>query len=87
VTHEHRYPSLGSDWRRCVLRARRPWESNFPTPTAFNVIAFTGSDPTAAANYLFDMVTVGPTARSYTIAVTPTSAMNVVNAAVEAVYA
>ncbi len=63
------------------------WGSNFPTPTGFNVIAFTGSDPTNANNYLFPMATVGPGVRTYTVAVTPTSAESVVNAAVEAVYA
>jgi len=63
------------------------WPSNYPTPSAFNVVAFTGSDPTAAANYLFDMVTVGATSTSYTVAVCPTTAMSVVNAAVRSVYA
>jgi hypothetical protein len=63
------------------------WPSNYPTPTGFNVVCFTGSDPTVVANYLFDMIAVGPAARSCTVAVTPTSAMSVVNAAVEAVYA
>lgn len=63
------------------------WAVNFPSPTGFNVIAFTGSDPTVATNYLFDVVNVGPNTRSVTIAVTPTSTMSVVNAAVEAVYA
>jgi predicted phage tail protein len=63
------------------------WPGNYPTPSAFNVIAFTGSDPTATANYLFDMVTVGPSTTSYTVAVTPTSAMSIVNAAVRSVYA
>jgi hypothetical protein len=63
------------------------WPSNYPTPSGFNVVAFTGSDPTATANYLFDMVTVGATATSYTVAVCPTSAMSVVNAAVRSIYA
>jgi hypothetical protein len=63
------------------------WPTNYPTPSAFNVVAFTGSDPTAAANYLFDMVTVGATTKSYTVAVCPTAAMSVVNAAVRSVYA
>ncbi len=63
------------------------WSNNFPAPTGFNVIAFTGSDPTAAANYLFDMITVVANARSYAIAVTPTSSMSTVNAAVRAIYA
>jgi hypothetical protein len=63
------------------------WASNFPTPTGFEVVAFTGSDPTAAANYLFDIVTVGASARSYTVAVTPTASMGTVNAAVRAIYA
>ena len=63
------------------------WPANFPTPTGFNVVAFVGSDPTAATQYLFDIVTVGPTVRSCTIPVTPTTAMSTVNAAVEALYA
>jgi len=63
------------------------WPSNYPTPSAFNVVAFTGSDPTAVANYLFDLVTVGANTTSYTVAVCPTSAMSVVNAAVRSVYA
>ena len=62
------------------------WPSTYPTPTGFNVVAFTGSDPTVVTNYLFDIITVGPTTLSTTIAVTPTSSMSVVNAAVEAVY-
>lgn len=63
------------------------WESNFPTPTSFQVVAFTGADPTNAANYLFDIATVDPSTRSYTVAVTPNSAEGTVNAAVRAVYA
>lgn len=63
------------------------WAVNFPTPTGFQVVAFTGSDPTNAANYLFDIVTVGPTTLSVTIPVTPTAAMSTVNAAVRGVYA
>ncbi len=63
------------------------WPSNYPTPSAFNVVAFTGSDPTAAANYLFDTVTVGATTTSYTVPVCPTAAMSIVNAAVRSVYA
>ena len=64
------------------------WPGNFPTPTGgFQVVAFTGSDPTVAANYLFDIVTVGPTTLSVTIAVTPTVTMGTVNAAVRAIYA
>lgn len=63
------------------------WEPNFPTPTGFQVVAFTGTDPTNAANYLFDIVTVGPSTSSYTVAVTPNSSEGTVNAAVRAVYA
>ncbi len=63
------------------------WPSNYPTPSGFNVIAFTGSDPTAVANYLFDMVTVGAGTLSCTIPVCPTNTMSIVNAAVRAIYA
>ena len=63
------------------------WSSTFPTPTGFQVVAFTGTDPTAAANYLSDIATVAPCMRSYTIAVAPTAAMATVNAAVRAIYA
>jgi hypothetical protein len=64
------------------------WPGNFPTPSGgFQVVAFTGSDPTVAANYLFDIVTVGPTTLSVTIPVTPTVTMGTVNAAVRAIYA
>ena len=63
------------------------WPTNFPTPTGFLVAIFTGSDPTNTSNYLVPVVTVGESARSYSIAVTPTTAMTVVNAAVEALYA
>jgi hypothetical protein len=63
------------------------WGSNFPTPTGFEVVAFTGTDPTAAANYLFPIAEVGPTVRTYVVAVTPTAADAVVNAAVRAIYA
>ncbi len=63
------------------------WEPNFPTPTGFEVVAFTGADPTNAANYLFDIVTVGPGTLSYTVAVTPNSSEGTVNAAVRAIYA
>jgi hypothetical protein len=63
------------------------WSSNFPTPTGFEVVAFTGSDPTVAANYLFPIATVGPNIQTYTVAVTPTAAEAVVNAAVRAIYA
>ena len=63
------------------------WDSTFPTPNSFQVVAFTGSDPTATANYLFDIKTVVPSARSLVVPVTPTSTMGGVNAAVRAVYA
>ncbi len=63
------------------------WPSNFPTPTGFEVVAFTGTDPTNAANYLFGIVTVGPSTLSYTVAVAPSSSEGTVNAAVRAVYA
>ncbi len=63
------------------------WESNFPAPTGFQVVAFTGDDPTNAVNYLFDIVTVVPSTRSYTVAVTPNNTEGTVNAAVRAVYA
>lgn len=63
------------------------WPANYPTPSGFNVVVYTGTDPTNAANYLFDLAKVGPTVTSFTVAVTPNAAMNVVNAAVEAVYA
>ena len=63
------------------------WPANYPKPTSFEVVAFTGSDPTVAANYLFPIATVGPTILSYTVAVTPTVSMGTVNAAVRAVYA
>jgi hypothetical protein len=63
------------------------WGSNFPTPTGFEVVAFTGTDPTAATNYLFPIAEVGPTVRTYVVAVTPTAAEAVVNAAVRAIYA
>lgn len=63
------------------------WQSNFPTPTGFEVVAFTGADPTNAANYLFDIVTVGPGTLSYSVAVAPNASEGTVNAAVRAIYA
>jgi predicted phage tail protein len=63
------------------------WPSGYPTPTGFEVVAFSGSDPTVAANYLFDITTVGASTRSYTVPVTPTSTLATVNAAVRATYA
>jgi hypothetical protein len=63
------------------------WESNYPTPLSFQVVAFTGSDPTVTANYLFDITTVVSTARSLIVSVTPTATISGVNAAVRAIYA
>jgi predicted phage tail protein len=62
------------------------WSDTYRTPTGFELVAFTGSDATNTANYLFDIVTVTASARSYTVAMTPSSGMTV-NAAVRAVYA
>jgi hypothetical protein len=61
------------------------WSSSFRTPTGFQVVAFTGDDPTNTTNYLFDIVTVDASARSYTAAITPGSNITV-NAAVRANY-
>jgi hypothetical protein len=63
------------------------WESNYPTPLNFQVVAFTGSDPTVTANYLFDITTVVSSARSLIVSVTPTATISGVNAAVRAIYA
>jgi predicted phage tail protein len=63
------------------------WTSSFRAPTGFSVVAFTGDDPTATANYLFPVATVDASARSLTVAVSPTGEIDDVNAAVRAIYA
>jgi hypothetical protein len=63
------------------------WPSGYPASTGFEVVAFAASDPTVTANYLFPITTVPATTRTYTVAVTPTSNMATVNAAVRAIYA
>jgi hypothetical protein len=63
------------------------WPNNYPKPAGFEVVAFTGSDPTVAADYLFDITTVEASVRTLTVAVTPTTTMSTVNAAVRAIYA
>lgn len=63
------------------------WNANYQAPIGFNVVAFTGSDPTAAANYLFPVATVDASTRSYTVAITPNGTIDDVNAAVRAIYA
>ncbi len=62
------------------------WPTGYPTPSGFNVVVFTGSDPTATANYLAPITTVGASVLDYTFAVTPNSTLSDVNAAVEAIY-
>ncbi len=63
------------------------WPANNTQPTGFEVIAFTGTDPTATDNYLFPIATVGPTALSYSAPVQLTTSLSNVNAAVRAIYA
>jgi hypothetical protein len=62
------------------------WPSNYPTPTKFEVLAFTGSDPTNASNYVIPVTDVDESQRSYTVAITPVSNLTI-NASVRAVYA
>lgn len=61
--------------------------SSAHVPSGFNVVAFTGSDPTATDKYLFDIATVDAAARTYTVALTPNGTIDDVNAAVRAIYA
>lgn len=63
------------------------WPANYPTPSGFNVALFEGTDPAAVDQYIAPIAGVGASARNYTFAVTPSSEMTNVNAAVEAVYA
>ena len=63
------------------------WGAGYRAPTTFNVVIYTGSDATNAANYLVPMATVDGSLRTYTVAVTPTTSMSAVSAAVRAVYA
>jgi len=61
------------------------WSTSFRTPTGFEVVAFTGNDPTNTNNYLFDIATVDASQRSYTAKITPGSTITA-NAAVRAIY-
>jgi hypothetical protein len=63
------------------------WPINYPTPSGFNVALFAGADPTDTDSHIAPVAKAGESARSYTFAVTPTSSMTDINAAVEAVYA
>ncbi len=53
----------------------------------FDVVAYTGTDPTDASKYFFQIVRVNPDVRRLVKSIKPTSTMSNVNASVRAVYA
>jgi len=53
----------------------------------FDVIAYTGSDPTDSSKYLFAAVRVNPNVRRLVKSILPTTTLPTVNASVRAVYA
>jgi hypothetical protein len=53
----------------------------------FDVVAYSGSDPTDASTYLFAPVRVNPNVRRLIKSFAPAAAIGTINAAVRAVYA
>ena len=58
-----------------------------PLILGFDIVAYTGSDPTNAANYLFETVRVNANVRQLVKSIYPTASLPTVNASVRAVYA
>ena len=58
-----------------------------PAPLSFTVVAFTGTDPTNTASYLFQPMTMLPTDRRLVVAISPNVSVANINAAVRANYA
>ena len=61
--------------------------ANAPAPLSFTVVAFTGTDPTNTASYLFQPMTMLPTDRRLVVAISPNVSVANINAAVRADYA
>lgn len=63
------------------------WPATTPNPAYFEVVAFTGTDPTASTNYLFAPMRVPGSDRRLVTTITPLSTYSNVNAAVRPIYA
>ena len=58
-----------------------------PSILGFDVIAYTGTDPTDASKLIFATVRVNPNVRRLVKSIIPTTTLATVNAAVRAIYA
>ena len=61
------------------------WGANLVNPSWFEIVAYTGTDPTQTDTYVFDQKTPG-TERHLQIAVTPSTNLVGIKAAVRAIY-
>ena len=76
----------GTLYNRKWMKISWSFPANAPTPDAFEVVAFTGTDPTDSTAYLFAPVKVLAADRSYITSFFPKSSLTI-NAAVRALYA
>lgn len=77
----------GTLYTRKTITISWSFPANAPNPEAFEVIAFTGTDPTDTTAYLFAPVRVLGADREYQRAIFPKTTLPTINAAVRAVYA
>ena len=62
------------------------WPSNVPNPPYFEVVAYTGTDPSQTDTYVFQAQTVPGTDRHLQMVITPTTNVTGIQAAVRSVY-
>jgi hypothetical protein len=77
----------GTLYTRKTITITWAFPANSPNPEAFEVVAFTGTDPTDTTAYLFAPVRVLGADREFKRSIFPKTSLTNVNAAVRAVYA
>lgn len=77
----------GTLFGRKTLTVNWSFPSNAPNPSAFEVVVFTGTDPTDTTKYLINPVQTTGADRSYECSIFPKTTLSNVNAAVRAIYA
>lgn len=78
--------SGGTLYGRKTITITWSFPANAPDPDAFDVVAFTGTDPTDTTSYLFAPVRVLGKDREFKQSIFPKTTLSNVNAAVRAVY-
>jgi len=73
--------------KKNYLYATWGWPTNVPLPSSFEVVFFTGTDPTVTNNYVAPIQKALPTDRGLQIALPIKTTLTGINVAVRAVYA